>query len=115
MKKYVLVLFVAFITFSECSRVPVTGRKQLNLIPNSEVLSQSIVEYDSFLLTHKVITGTPEANMVSKVGQRLAKAVQDYMNSQNLGDEIKDFKWEYHLVEDKEANAWCMPGGKIVV
>ncbi len=98
-----------------CATVPITGRKQLNLIPASQMLTMSFQQYDQFLKEHKVITGTPQAKMVERVGRRIQKAVERYFAERGMSHHLKGYHWEFHLVEDPQVNAWCMPGGKVVV
>ncbi len=97
-----------------CSTVPITGRKQLSLIPASEMMSMSYQEYGDFLKANKLSTNQQQITMVRNVGARIQKAVETYMNQNGYGDAIKDYKWEFNVVESKEVNAWCMPGGKVV-
>jgi predicted Zn-dependent protease len=103
------------VTLMSCAKVPVTGRSQLNLIPSSEMLSMSDAQYSDFLKQHQISTDQAATEQVNRVGNRVRDAVISYMDSQGLGDKIKDYKWEMNLVESKEVNAWCMPGGKVVV
>ncbi|WP_375447975.1 M48 family metallopeptidase [uncultured Fibrella sp.] len=98
-----------------CSKVPLTNRRQILLVPNDQMLQLSSTEYKQFLDTSRVINSTADAAMVDRVGNRLRQAVETYMNQNGYGARIEGFKWEYHLVQDKQVNAWCMPGGKIVV
>ena len=98
-----------------CATVPILNRKQLLLIPKSEMLSMSFSEYRKFLSSHRVISGTPQAQMVARVAHRLQVAVTNYLRSHHMGSRISGYRWEYHLVADPQVNAWCMPGGKIVV
>ncbi|MCF8119950.1 MAG: M48 family metallopeptidase [Deltaproteobacteria bacterium] len=101
--------------FCACSTVPVTGRRQLDLIPASTMLSMSFQQYDEFLKKHELSTNQEQTQVVKRVGHRIQKAVEQYMAEQNLSDRLKDFRWEFNLVESEEVNAWCMPGGKVVV
>lgn len=87
----------------------------MNLLPESEMMALALTEYQGFLKTHKVISGTADADMVSRVGNRIARAATDYLTRTKNTKRIAGYKWEYNLVEDKTVNAWCMPGGKIVV
>jgi predicted Zn-dependent protease len=87
----------------------------MNLLPESEMLSMSLSEYNDFLKQNPPVTGTPEASMVKSVGARIQAAVSTYMNQNKMGDRISDYKWEFNLVKSNEVNAWCMPGGKVVV
>jgi predicted Zn-dependent protease len=97
-----------------CSSVAVTGRKQLNFIPDTEMNAMSFQQYDQFLKTNRLSTNREQADMIKRVGNRISAAVHQYMNDNKMGDRIKDFKWEFNLVESKDVNAWCMPGGKVV-
>lgn len=98
-----------------CSTVPVTGRRQLDLVPNSQMLSMSYTEYNNFLSANKVSGDAQNTAMVKRIGQRIQSAVQSYMAQNNLTKELEGFQWEFNLVDNKEPNAWCMPGGKVVV
>ena len=104
-------LFVAV----SCSTVPVTGRKQLDIVPDSQMLSMSFSEYDNFLKTHRLSSDAANTAMVKRVGQRIQQAVEAYMAQNNLSGQLSGFQWEFNLVDDKTPNAWCMPGGKVVV
>ena len=84
-------------------------------MPNSNLFPLSFSQYSSFLSENKVITGTKETEMVKKVGQRIAKAAQMWLEHNGYKDYLKDYQWEYNLVQSDQVNAWCMPGGKIVV
>jgi len=98
-----------------CSTVPLTGRRQLSLVPESEVISLSLTEYDKFIKTNKLSTDKNKSAMVKKVGERISKAVEAYMASAGLSQNLEGYKWEFNLVEDPTVNAWCMSGGKVVV
>ena len=97
------------------STVPVTGRKHTLLVSDAQVLSLSNQEYNKFMKTAKVSTNATNTAMVKRVGQRLASAVETYLKNNGMSSEIQNFSWEFNLVQNKEANAFCMPGGKIVV
>ena len=107
--------FPTMLALASCATVPVTGRSQLNLIPSSEMLSMSESQYSDFLKQNKISDDKAATAQVNRVGTRIEGAVVSYMNSQGLGDKLKDYKWEMNVVESKEVNAWCMPGGKVVV
>ncbi len=98
-----------------CSTVPITGRKQLDLIPDNEMLSMSFQQYDKFLKENKESTDEKETALVKKVGWNIAHAVEKYFKERNMSDQLSGYNWEFHLIDNKEANAWCMPGGKVVV
>jgi predicted Zn-dependent protease len=111
----VLVALTVMLALVSCAKVPITGRSQLNLIPSSEMLSMSESQYSDFLKQNKISDDKAATEQVNRVGNHLKEAVVGYMDSQGMGDRIKDYKWEMNLVESKEVNAWCMPGGKVVV
>jgi predicted Zn-dependent protease len=114
MKKIVLFLLITGALFA-CSSVPITGRKQLNLVSDSEVLSLSLQEYKDYIQTAKKSTDKTAAALVVKVGQNIAKAVELYYKSIGAEELLKDYDWEFNLIDDSQVNAFCMPGGKIVV
>jgi len=98
-----------------CQTVPITGRHQLSLIPAGQVLSMSAGNYRDFLAKNQVIRGTADAEMVQRAGKRIQQAVERYFAEHNLSGQLKGYQWEFNLVDSKEVNAWCMPGGKVVV
>jgi predicted Zn-dependent protease len=116
MTRYIALLttFLVILT-AACSTVPVTGRQQLDLVPSNQVMAMSFDAYQDFLSKHEVVTGTPEAQMVKQVGERIRGAVERYLASQKNSDLLGGYRWEFNLVNDKSVNAWCMPGGKVVV
>lgn len=97
------------------SKVPITGRKHSLLVSDSQILSLSKQEYSKFLSSAKLSSNAANTVMVKRVGQRLAKAVETYLVNNGYQDELKNFEWEFNLVADNQVNAFCMPGGKIVV
>lgn len=97
------------------STVPLTGRKQTLLVSDGEVLTLANQQYQEFMKSAKASTNATNTAMVKRVGQKLANAVTNYLNNNGLSAEVQNFSWEFNLVQDKQVNAWCMPGGKIVV
>ncbi|MFC2371928.1 M48 family metallopeptidase [Segatella oris] len=95
--------------------VPVTGRKHSLLVSDAQVLSLSKEEYSKYMRSAKLSANAANTAMVQRVGRRLASAVEAYLRNNGAADEIKNFSWEFNLVADKNVNAFCMPGGKIVV
>lgn len=95
--------------------VPVTGRKHSLLVSDAQVLSLSKEEYSKYMKSAKLSANAANTAMVQRVGRRLASAVEAYLRNNGAADEIKNFSWEFNLVADKNVNAFCMPGGKIVV
>lgn len=98
-----------------CSSVPLTGRKQLLLVSDQEVLSASLTQYSDYMKTAKKSSSGKDTAMVTRVGKKIAAATEQYLRQSGMQDEIKNFSWEFNLVKDDQVNAFCMPGGKIVV
>lgn len=113
--KRTLLGFVLLTIALACAKVPLTNRNQILLVPNDQMLQLSATEYKSFLDTSQVINNTADAQMVNRVGNRIRQAVETFANQNGYAKRLEGFKWEYHLVQDRQVNAWCMPGGKIVV
>lgn len=108
-------LITAFVV--SCSKNVLSGKKQSKLFNNTELQTMATQQYQQFLSTNKVVTtaGNRDVEMIRRVGHRIVKAVENYYAEKGISDDLKGFKWEYNLVDDKTINAWCMPGGKIVV
>lgn len=117
MKKIIFSSLTALALFlSSCgSSVPVTGRKQMLLVSDSEVLTLSLQEYDQFMKTAPKSTDKVNSALVTKVGKNIANAVESYLKNNGMSDVASNFSWEFNLVKSDEVNAFCMPGGKIVV
>jgi predicted Zn-dependent protease len=113
-REFFITLTILFFVLS-CQTVPITGRQQLSIVPSDTLMSMSFKEYDDFLKKHEVIAGTKEANMVGRVGKRIQHAVERYFSDHSMSDHVKGYQWEFNLVKDDAINAWCMPGGKVVV
>jgi predicted Zn-dependent protease len=114
--KIVLALVFIVSVFSYCHKNAITGKRSLNLIPESEIMTMSCTEYDKFLSEHKPL---PDFNqdviLVRKVGEKIQRAVEKYYADNGLSSQLSGFKWEFNVVDDQTVNAWCMPGGKLVV
>ncbi|RXQ94009.1 M48 family peptidase [Ancylomarina salipaludis] len=112
MKKIALLCLVTVL--AACATVPITGRKQMNLFPEDQMIATSLIQYDSFLKENKLSNNKEQSEMVKRVGKRIAEAVEIFMKDNGMSDRISGFAWEFNLVEDDTPNAWCMPGGKVV-
>ena len=119
MKKIRIFLMSALVAvMASCgtsSTVPITGRKQNILVSDEQVLSLSNQQYQEYMKTAKASTNATNTAMVKRVGQNIANAVVSYLQQNGLAAEVSNYKWEFNLVQDKSVNAFCMPGGKIVV
>ena len=116
MKKASYILFTAALSFGfySCFKNPVTGRSSLNAVPESEVRSMATQQYATFISANSPVQGSKDAEMVQRVGQRMQAAVTQYLQSIGKQDLVSGYQWEFKLVADNTANAWCMPGGKVV-
>ncbi len=116
MKKLLLIIAAAGV-FAGCTTNAVTGRKQLSLVPEAQLQADALTQYRSFLSENRVVSssGNRDAEMVKRVGSRIATAITSYYSAQGKGDVLSGYQWEFNLVDSKDVNAWCMPGGKVVV
>ena len=116
MKNTLCTLSVVFI-FAACSTNAITGRKQLALFGEGMLQQQAVIQYQSFLSKNKVLPSiaNKDAEMVKRVGTRISGAITNYYAQKGLGSVLNGFNWEFNLIDSKEVNAWCMPGGKVVV
>ncbi|WP_337040543.1 M48 family metallopeptidase [Emticicia sp. 17c] len=98
-----------------CQKVPLTGRNQfVGLVSNEQMIQMSFAEYKGFMDTSKVVsTNNRDAEMIARVGGRIKTAVENYLIQNNYSEIINGYQWEFKLVQSKEMNAWCMPGGKV--
>lgn len=110
-----LIMCVLVLLAAGCSEVAISGRKQLNFVPGSTMNSMSFKSYSEFLSQHKLSTNAGQTQMVKRAGARIQKAVEDYCAQNGIEDQLTGYEWEFNLVEDPNVNAWCMPGGKVVV
>ncbi len=107
---------LGLVLLTACASVPITGRKQLSLVPESQLLEMSFAEYRSFLSSNKTLPASDERSvMVKRIGERLATASTRYLKENDAADRVEGFQWEFNVVEEDQVNAWCMPGGKVVV
>ena len=107
--------FLSLMLFLQsCSTVPLIGRKQVSLLPESSMVEMSLTNYGEFLKSNKLSANKEQTAIVKRVGAKMAVAVEKYLNDNGYADRIADFKWEFNLVQNDELNAWCMPGGKVV-
>lgn len=112
MKKLSFLLAVIFLL--GCTKVPISGRRQVNLLPESDLITMSEQQYKEFLASANVVTQGEQYEMVKRVGKKLEIAVENYMTKHGQKKRTEGFQWEFNLVDDPTINAWCMPGGKIV-
>ncbi len=117
--RVILLSVVAALLVSSCgttSTVPITGRKQTIFgVTDEQVLGLSNQQYSEYMQSAKASTNSTNTAMVKRVGQNIANAVETYLRNNGMAEELKNYAWEFNLVQDKQVNAWCLPGGKIVV
>ncbi len=112
--KFLFTMLLSTLLIS-CGSVPFTGRSQLQLVSNSEVIAISLQQYEDFMRTASVERGTADARMVERVGRRIANAVETFYKNIGYESELANYAWEFNLITDKSVNAFAMPGGKIVI
>ncbi|RRB16977.1 M48 family metallopeptidase [Larkinella knui] len=112
MKKAIMAMLMLGLVVA-CQKVPLTGRNQLVLIPNTQMLPLSFTNYKEVLDTSKIVRSGGQEDMIKRVGSRIQKAVETYMAANNLSERLNGFQWEFNLIESPQVNAWCMPGGKV--
>ena len=111
----IAILSVALFSCGTTSYVPITGRSQNLLVSDEEMLTLSYQQYQEYMQTAKPSLNSANTQMVKRVGQNLATAVMTYLNQAGLQADAQKYAWEFNLVQNNQVNAFCMPGGKIVV
>lgn len=114
MRNKIILLLLTALSIYACTSVAVTGRKQLSLVSNSEIIPMATQQYQEVIKKGPLSTNQEQTQMIKRVGVRIQKAVEEYMASKGLSAELNGFQWEFNLIQDdKTVNAWCMPGGKV--
>jgi len=115
-QSYLRIVMSVFLFLLGCAEVPVTHRKGLHLVPESELLALSFQQYGEVIKKSKLSTDQKKIQMVRRVGERIARSSEAFLRESGRGDQISSYKWEFNVIEDdKVVNAWCMPGGKVAV
>lgn len=114
MKKGIMLLMLgAFL--SQCATVPITGRKQVKLLPTSQLSSMALTQYEDYKKNQKILPESDQrVQSVKEIGGNIAAAVERFMAANNMKDRLKEFSWEFNVADDDVLNAWCMPGGKVM-
>ncbi len=108
-----LSLLIVGILFTQCNTVPITGRRQLNLLSEVEMMTMSFQQYDQVIGESQLANGTADGQMIQRVGQRIVQAVESYLEGEGKSAYVEGFEWEFNLIQSDQLNAWCMPGGKV--
>jgi predicted Zn-dependent protease len=115
MKRTFLWLSAGLLLWTSCSKVPVTGRRQLNLLPESQMQEMSMTSYSEFLSSNPVVSESdPRTRQIKEVGRKIQEATEKYLNEHGHKHLLDNFDWQFNLVDDPTVNAWCMPGGRVV-
>ncbi len=116
MKKFSFIVLTSLFFVACIQTVPITGRKQISLIPESEMIGMSLTNYSDFLKEHTPLPASDQrTQLVKSVGAKIQQAVTKFMAEKHLSSRLAGYAWEFNVVDDKAVNAWCMPGGKVVV
>jgi predicted Zn-dependent protease len=114
MLRKIFILPIAALLIYAYTSVAVTGRKQLSLVPNSEIIPMANQQYAEVIGKGPLSSNQQQTQLVKSVGVKIQKAVEEYMTAKGLSSELAGFQWEFNLIDDpKTVNAWCMPGGKV--
>lgn len=112
-KKATILILIGFIVYA-CATVPITGRRQLAMVSNQEILPLADKQYEQVLDTSRISTNQQYVRMVKTVGSKIQKAVEQFMAEKGMSEELAGFEWEFNVIDDPNTvNAWCMPGGKV--
>jgi len=114
LKNAAKIILISALLLESCATVPLIGRKQLSLVPESSMLELSLTNYNDFIKANKLSANKEQTATIKRVGAKMSAAVEKYLTENGFADRVADFKWEFNLVESNELNAWCMPGGKVV-
>ncbi|MDR0797091.1 MAG: M48 family metallopeptidase [Tannerella sp.] len=114
MKKISLFIALLFF-FTSCGTVPLTGRRQMLLISDTELITASLTQYDTYIKSTTLSTDKAKTATVERVGKKISEATETYLRQNGFESELANFQWEFKLVKENQVNAFCMPGGKIVV
>ncbi len=110
-----LIAILAIASLSYCSKVPLTGRRQVKLLPSGQMMSMSLSQYEQIKKdTPPLPDSDPRVAMVKNVGAKISVAVEKYLSNNGFKDRLGDFKWEFNVIDEQIVNAWCMPGGKVM-
>lgn len=115
MKKLAVLFITGVLFLSSCGSVPLTGRQQVLLVSDQEVVAASLTQYNDYLKTAKLSTNKTQTAKVERVGKKIAAATEAYLKANGLTGDVANFSWEFKLINDTQVNAFCMPGGKVVV
>jgi len=108
-------LALVVLLLSSCATVPLTGRRQISLLPESMLINMALTSYQDFMVQHPALPDTDHRVIsVRRVGNRIGEAVNRYLTESNQGYRVEGFQWQFNVVEDETVNAWAMPGGKIM-
>ena len=112
--KFKFIAFAILVLVVSCAKNPFTGKSTIALVPNSQIFPSAFQQYNQFLSENKVIKGTTDAKRIETIGTKIKTASERWLTANGQADYLEGYAWEYNLVDSKEVNAWCMPGGKIV-
>ena len=109
----ILIFTSLILIFQSCTKVPITGRRQTNLLPENDLMAMALTSYNQVLSESKLVTTGTNAQSVKSVGERISMAVTTYMNANGYSKRIANYNWQFTVIDDPTINAWCMPGGKV--
>jgi len=116
MKRLNIIILIASagLFFESCTKVPMTGRRQTNLLPESDLMAMALTSYNQVLAESNVEQSGANQESVRRVGNKISVAVTKYLNANGTGNRVANYNWQFNVITDPTVNAWCMPGGKVV-
>jgi predicted Zn-dependent protease len=115
LNRTILIFWLSGILLIACSRVPISNRRQLNMLPEGTLMSLSMTQYREFMTSNRPLPDTdPRVSMVKGVGRKISNGATTFLKRKRQTKRIKNFKWEFNVVDNPTVNAWCMPGGKVM-
>ena len=116
MKRIIFISITTSTLLFSCYKNAVTGKRSMTLMPESEMISMSVTEYDKFLAEHPPLGDNDDrVKLVRGCGTRIQKAVEKFLADKGASKDLEGFNWKFNVVDENTVNAWCMPGGKVVV
>jgi len=116
MKKNSVLAAFLMVAFMSCQKNAITGRRSIDFVSEPEMIGMSVTEYGKFLSANPPLPASDSrVVMVRTIGTRIQQAVEKYYADKGLSKQLAGYKWEFNVVDEPTVNAWCMPGGKVVV
>ena len=95
---------------------PFTRKKHFDMVDDDKLLQDAVNEYYQLINQSQLLDNTSDGQIIKNVAIKLIQTVENYLAQIGRSDYTQDYyEWDFHLVGDDTVNAFCMPGGKIVM